>query len=84
MPAKRLDTEIMRLVKQYCNYVEPTSRGVVQRADVTCDIKIKDGNITGVPKCDGVSVKVGDNVVVAFLGGQWGSPIIVGKIPDGV
>ena len=87
-----LDHEIKRVCDQYYNHVTPIAEATIQTInDTLADIYIEklEINLENVPiltPCyieegeQTLGIEAGDKVIVAFLNGHCGNPIIIGGI----
>ena len=77
-----LKEEIRKAMSPHYNFVEPPQYGkvlAVTGSSATVELTVNKIPVSDIPVLSGVSLSVGDAVLVNFVGGMFGSPVIVGK-----
>jgi hypothetical protein len=82
---KEFTHQIKRMTGDWYNYVEPPTMANVRAVngnmvDIKLNIGLKLFNVPILQTGSSIALNVNDNVLVFFVGGHIGNPVVVGKV----
>jgi hypothetical protein len=82
---KEFTHQIRRMTKDWYNLVEPSTMANVQAVNGSMvDITLNNGldlpNVPILQTGSSITFNVNDNVLVIFVGGHIGNPVVIGKV----
>lgn len=82
---KEFTHQIKRMTNDWYNKVEPSTMAIVQAVNGNMvDIKLNNGldlpNVPVLQTGSSITLNVNDNVLVIFVGGHIGNPVVIGKV----